>query len=121
MPWCACGDRSTRGSSGARGPARGARHLHAALALAQRLVLADQEIEVLAFFVGELEEDLLAFRILEAFAVALEELVRAAFAADADEQRLLIVDAALAQLLGAFGEQPARRALEEEKRRPRFE
>ena len=70
----------------------------ARLALAQRAILADQQIEVRALFVGELEEDLLAFGVLEALAVALEELVRAALALDADEQRLLIVDA-LAQLL----------------------
>ena len=90
------------------------------LALAQRAVLANQQLEVRALFVGELEEDLLAFGVLEALAVALEELVRAALALDADEQRLLIVDA-LAQLLGAFGEQAAGRALEEQERRPRFE
>ena len=70
----------------------------AALPLAQRAVLADQQVEVRALFVGELEEDLLAFGVLEPLAVALEELVRAALALDADEQRLLIVDA-LAQLL----------------------
>ena len=49
-----------------------------------------------ALLVGELEEDLLAFGVLEPLAVALEELVRAALALDADEQRLLIVDAARA-------------------------
>ena len=70
--------------------------------------------------VGELQEDLLAFGVLEPLAVALEELVRSALALDADEQRLLIVDAA-SQLLGAFGEQAVRRALEEQERRPRLE
>ena len=90
------------------------------LALAQRAVLADQQVEVRALFVGELEEDLLAFGVLEPLAVSLEELVRAALALDADEQRLLIVDA-VAQLLGAFGEQAVRRALEEQERRPRLE
>ena len=69
-----------------------------------------------ALLVGELEEDLLAFGVLEPLAVALEELVGAALALDADEQRLLIVDAA-AKLLRALGEQPAGRALEKEKRR----
>ena len=73
-----------------------------------------------ALFGGELEEDLLAFRVFEPLAVAFEELVRSALALDADEQRLLIVDAA-AQLVGALGEEPARRALEEQERRPRFE
>ena len=73
-----------------------------------------------ALFVGELEEDPLAFGILEPLAVAFEELVRAALALDADEQGLLIVHA-LRQLLGAGREQAARGALEEEKRRPRLE
>ena len=59
---------------------------------------------MLALLVGELEEDLLAFGVLEALAVLLEEAMRAALAADADHQRLLIVDAAQ-QPLGAFGEQ----------------
>ena len=53
----------------------------------------NQQIEVRALFVGELEEDALAFGVLEALAVPLEELVRPALALDADEQRLLIVDA----------------------------
>ena len=57
-----------------------------------------------AFFFGELEEDLLALGVFEALAVFLEELVRAALALDADEQRLQVVDA-LAQLLGALGEE----------------
>ena len=56
-------------------------------------VFADQQVEMRAFFVGELEEDLLAFGVFEALAVSLEKLVRAALAADADEQRLLVVDA----------------------------
>src|SRR5438132_12552837 len=73
-----------------------------------------------ALFVGELQEHALAFRFLEALAVAFEELVRSALALDADEQRLLVVDA-LAQFLGAFGEEPAGGALEKQKRRPRLE
>ena len=76
----------------------------AALALDERAVLADEQVEMLALLVGELEEDLLALRILESLAVLLEEPVRAALATDADEQRLLIVDAAQ-QALGALGEQ----------------
>src|SRR5262245_38508663 len=92
----------------------------APLSIAERFVFADQEVAVRAFFLGEFEEDLLALGILETLAVALEELVRAALALDADEQRLFVVHA-LAQLLGTLGEQPARRAFEEQKRRPRFE
>ncbi len=77
-------------------------------------------LQVGTLFVGELQEDALPFRVLEPLAVPLEELVRPALAFDADEERLEIVDAT-PELLGAFGEQPARRALEEEKRRPRLE
>ena len=47
----------------------------AALPLDERAVLADEELEVGAFLRRELEKDLLAFRILEPLAVALEELV----------------------------------------------
>ena len=92
----------------------------ATLALDQRAVLADEQVEMLALLVGKLEEDLLAFRVLEALAVFLEEAMRAALAADADHQRLLIVDAAQ-QPIGAFGEQAVGGALEEQERRPRFE
>ena len=108
--------RARAGGGGRAGvPAAGA-----ALALDERAVLADQQIEVLALLVGELEEDLLAFGVLEPLAVLLEEAVRAALAADADHQRLLIVDAAH-QPFGAFGEQAVGGALEEQERRPRFE
>ena len=79
-----------------------------------------EQLEMLALLVGELEEDLLAFGVLEPLAVFLEEPVRAALAADADQQRLLIVDAAR-QPLGAFGEQAVGGALEEQERRPRLE
>ena len=65
----------------------------APLALDERPVLADEQVEVLALLVGELEEDPLAFGVLEPLAVALEEPVRAALAPDADQQRLPIVDA----------------------------
>ena len=85
--------------------AAGLRRPHAAAvapgASTQRAVLADQQLEMLALLVGELEEDLLALGVLEPLAVALEELVRAALAADADEQRLLVVDA-VGQLFGAL-------------------
>ena len=87
------------------------------LPLAQRTVLADQQIEMGAFLVGKFQEDLLAFGVLEPLAVALEELVRAALALDPDEQRLRIVDAAAAQLLGAGVEQTAGGALEKQERR----
>ena len=46
--------------------------------------------------------------------------MRAALAADADELRLLIVDAPR-EPLGAFREEPVGRALEEQERRARFE
>src|SRR5262245_64738041 len=46
--------------------------------------------------------------------------MRAALAANADPERLLIVDALL-ELFGAGGKQAARRTLEEQERRPRFE
>src|SRR5512137_368129 len=67
-------------------------------------VLAEEEVEVPALLVGELQEDLLAFRVLEPAAVALEELVRHALAADADPERLPVVDA-LRDLVGGRGEE----------------
>src|ERR1700741_2930336 len=92
----------------------------ASLPLHERAVLAHEQVEVRALLVGELEEDLLAFRILEALAVLLEEAVRIALAADADEQRLLIVDAAQ-ETVGAFCEPAVGHALLVQERRPRFE
>ena len=74
-----------------------------------------------AFLVGKLQEDLLAFGVLEPLAVALEEFVRSALALDADQQRLGVVHAAATQLLGAGLEQSARGALEKQERRPRLE
>src|SRR5579864_5774195 len=112
-PWCVYEGRSPR----FRRPLHVTR---AILPIAKRAVLADEQIEVRPLLVGELEEHLLALGILEALAVALEELVRAALASDPDEQRPRIVDA-LAELLGASREEAARRALEEEKRRPCLE
>src|SRR6185295_15545739 len=76
-----------------------------------------KELEMRALFVGELEEDALALRVFEAFAVALEEAMRPALARDADAQRLFVVHAG-AQLVEPFGEEPAGRSFEEEKRRP---
>ena len=63
---------------------RGRTRAGGCLLLAQQAILADQQLEVLALFFGELEEDLLALGVLEPLAVALEEAVRAALAADAD-------------------------------------
>src|SRR5207244_11756138 len=94
-----------------RGPLAAGRT--AVLPLAQRAVLPDEEIEVRALFVGELEKDLLPFGVLEALAVPFEELVRSTLALDADEQRLLIVDA-FAELLRAFGAQATGGAFDEE-------
>src|SRR6266487_172476 len=108
--WYGCGDRSPGGGPGRAGSAAAG----APLAIAQRAVLSQQQLEVRALLVRELEKHLLPLRVLETLAVALEELVRAALTADADEQRLLIVDA-LAQLFGACG------AFEKEERRARFE
>src|SRR6185436_5021406 len=82
--------------------------------------LADQQIEMNFFLVRKFQEDLLAFRVLEPFAVALEELVRPPLALDADEQRLLIVHAA-AERFGALAEDAVRGALEEQEGRPRLE
>src|ERR1700704_3368406 len=92
----------------------------ASLALDQRAVLADEQVEMLALLVGELEKDLLAFGVFESLAVLLEEAVRIAFAADADQQGLLIVDPAQ-QAVGAFGEQAVRGTLEEQERGARFQ
>ena len=90
------------------------------LPLDERAVFADQQLQMCALLVGELEEDLLALRILELVAVSLEEAVRAALALDADHQRLPVVDA-IREPLGAGGEQAVRGALEEQERRPRLE
>src|ERR1700688_4373193 len=109
-PWCGCEDRSA-------GVSKGAVPAHP---LPQRSVLADEKVEVCALLFGELQEDPLAFGILEPLAVPLEELVGPALAFDADEQRLPVVDA-LPQLLRARCEQPVRGALEEQERRARLE
>ncbi len=96
-------------------PARRLRSRPPTLAAGKALVFADQQLEVLLLFLGKLHENLLAFRIFEALTVLLEEVMRAALALDADEQRLLIVDT-LAEPVGALGEETIRRSLEEEKR-----
>src|SRR5688572_22200837 len=116
MRWYGGGGRSPR--AGARRDWRPA--TRAALPLHERPVLAHEEVEMGALFIGELEEDLLAFRVLEALAVLLEESVRAALTANADHQRLLVVDTAQ-EALRALGKEPVCRALEEQKCRPRFE
>src|SRR5262245_7672933 len=117
MLWCACEDRSP---GGLRDPPGGLPLAAGAQALAELVVFANQEVAVVALLVGEFEEDLFALGVFEPLAVALEELVRAALAADADAQRFQIVHTLL-ELLGARREQRARGALEEKERRPRFE
>src|SRR4051812_12464299 len=94
--------------------------LPASLSFDEGPVLANEQVEVSALFVGELEEDLLAFGILEALTVFLEEAVRSALAADSDHQRLLIVDA-VDQTLGALGEQAVGRPFEEQESRTGLE
>src|SRR6185436_3608435 len=80
MRSCGCGDRSRTSRAGPGRPRRRAARGDAAdrgprllLAAAQRTVFADQEVEMGALLVGELEEDPLALGILEPLAVALEE------------------------------------------------
>src|SRR6202171_5368215 len=120
-PWCACEDRSTRTRGLRPRPLRAvSKGAPGARPLPQRAVLADEEVEVRALLVGEFQEDLLALGVLEPLAVPLEELVRRALAFDADEQRLPVVDA-LPELLGTRGEQPVRRALEEQECGARLE
>src|ERR671910_2793867 len=86
----------------------------------EALVLADEQLEMLLLLFGKLHEYLFAFGVFEPLAVLFEEAMRPALALDADEQRLLIVDA-LAQTIGAFCEKAICGAFEEEKRRPRLE
>src|ERR1044071_5914536 len=68
-------DRCSPRRCAMRGRGAVARHCLAAapLALHEGAVLAHEQIEVLALFVGELQEDLLAFRVLEALAVLFEK------------------------------------------------
>src|SRR5687768_18055828 len=104
MRWYEDGGRrgSPRAGAGGRSRRRARAAARPSLPLDQRAIFAHQQVQVFALLVSELEEDLLALGILEALAVLLEEPVRTALAADADHQRLLIVDAAQ-QALGAFG------------------
>src|SRR5262245_7680404 len=95
-------ETSARGR--ARGSWRGRRSRSsttATLAFDERLVFANQQIEVRALLVGKLQKDLFALGVLESFAVLLEEAMRAALASDADHERLLIVDTTR-EPLGAF-------------------
>ena len=75
---------------------------------------------MLAFLVGELQEDPLPLGVFEPLAVPLEETVRPALAANADQERLPIVHP-LRQLVGAGGEQAVRRPLEEQEGGPGLE
>src|SRR5438477_13167023 len=86
---------------------------------AQRAILSDEQVQMCALLFGELQKDLLAFRVFETLAVSLEKSMRAAFTFDADEERLQIVDA-FAEPFGALCKKAARRAFEKQKRRPRF-
>src|SRR5215203_4536314 len=89
----------------------------ASLTFHERAILANEQVEMRPLFVSKFEKDLLPLGILETLAVLLEEAMGAAFAADPDHQRLLVVDA-VHQSLRPVGEQSVRRTLEEEKRRP---
>src|SRR5690349_18873342 len=51
-----------------------------ALPFEEGAIFANQQLEMLALLGGELQEDLLAFGVLEAIAVALEETMRGALA-----------------------------------------
>src|SRR4051794_37191643 len=104
MPSYACGDRSMGGLVRALGGPP-------ALSRAQRPIFAHQKIEMRALFVCEFQEDLLALGVLEPLSVPLEELMRPAFAFDADQQRLCVVGD-MRQPLGAGVEETARRSLE---------
>src|SRR5260221_4253076 len=92
----------------------------AALPLDETLVFANQQLQVGQLLFREFHENLLALGILEALTVFPEKAMRAAFAADPDHERLLVIDA-FCQALGAFREEPVRGALEEQKRGPRFQ
>ena len=107
----ACGANVHRAARAEAAPARFVTPCMA-LTLHQRLVLAHQQIQMFPLFVGELEEDLFALGVFEAVSVFLEEPVRTALAADANQQRLLVVDP-FQEAFGAFGEQSVRSALEE--------
>src|SRR4026209_274505 len=98
--------------SGGRAASLDARHRRApGLALHDGAIFADEQLEMLPLLVRELQEDPLALGVLEAFAVSLEETMRATLAPDADHQGLAIVHA-LRQLLRARREQAVGRPLE---------
>src|SRR5687768_13036199 len=99
MRSCAYGDRSS--SPGFR-----------LLALHQAAVFANQQVQVFALLVGELQEDALALGLFKPIAVTLEELMGAALALDPDQERLTVIDA-LFQLSGAGCKQSVGRSLEE--------
>src|SRR5688572_6060050 len=114
MRWCAGEDRSPR----AFGPASPYRALPGgSLARDERPVLANEQVEVIAFLVGKLEKDSLALRFFESFTVLPEKAVRPALAPDSDAQRFLVVHSVAAQFFDPSGEQPIGSALEEEERR----
>src|SRR5687768_568515 len=63
----------------------------AALPRDERSIFADEQLQVIVLLFGEFEKNALAFGLLEPLAIFLEELVRSALAANADEQRVPIV------------------------------
>ena len=77
-------------------------------------VLPDEQFEVLALLVGELQEDPLSLRVFKALTVLPEELVRGPLAADTNHQRLAVIDDA-AQLISAGRKQPVGGALKKKK------
>lgn len=83
-------------------------------------VFTNEQVEMLAFLIRELEEYLLALGVLEPFSVLLEELMGPALAANTNHERLLIIDA-LAQPLCTFSEDAARRPFEIKERRASLE
>ena len=74
-----------------------------------------------ALFVGELQEDLLAFGVLEPFAVALEEPVRRRARTGCRSCSACRSSTPCADLFGRRREQAVGGALEEQERRPRLE
>src|SRR2546423_848956 len=64
---------SPRGCAMRRGRLPGDRFAAASLPLHERAILSHEQVEVDALLVGELEEDLLALRVLEALTVLLEK------------------------------------------------
>ena len=58
----------------------------------ERPVLSNQQFEVLAFFVGKLQENPLALRVFKSLTLALEELVGIPLALNPNHERFPIID-----------------------------